>query len=209
MPTAEAHIPTERASRYLVQFCRHAGRMGHSLHRRPRAHEDGDAHTPPEVRHAEWSDTQGIVILNWGQCTLRATPDRLTLHAEGATPEDLQRMRDLIARRLETIGRRDRLTVAWQGPDTSESGDPRPAGQSPTADNAATRRGHVAGGWSLKAAGVVVVLFVVAHLVIGGSVLAATRWLGWGAGVVAVAFVVVKVVGLGGLAARHGHRRRR
>lgn len=206
MLTAEAHIPTERASRYLVQFCQHASRMGQHLRHRPRAHEDGDAHTPPEVRHAEWSDTQGLIILNWGRCTLRATPDELTLHAEAATAEDLQRMRDLIAKRLETIGRRDRLTVAWQGPDAD---DPRPAGQTSTADSTATRRGHLAGGWSLKAVSVVVVLFVAAHLVIGGSMLAASRWLGWGAGAIAVAFVVVKVVGLGGLAAPHGHRRGR
>ncbi|KUL47006.1 hypothetical protein ADL12_00760 [Streptomyces regalis] len=29
MPNAEARVVTDRASRYLVQLCRHAGRMGH------------------------------------------------------------------------------------------------------------------------------------------------------------------------------------
>lgn len=32
MPTLEARIETERASRYLVQFCRHAAAIGGSGH---------------------------------------------------------------------------------------------------------------------------------------------------------------------------------
>lgn len=51
MLTAEAHIETERAGRYLVQLCRHVSRIPtHS----------GDAQTRREVQpFVEWSDTHG------------------------------------------------------------------------------------------------------------------------------------------------------
>lgn len=84
MPTAEARVETERASRYLVQLCRHATRMGPHLRHRRRAHDGEDMQAPPEVRHVEWSDTYGLVALSWGQWTMYASPDALTLRAEAA-----------------------------------------------------------------------------------------------------------------------------
>lgn len=116
MPTAEARIETERASRYLVQLCKHTSQMSRYLHPRPRARGGGDTHAPPEVQHVECSDTHGIVRLNLGQWTGRATPDALTLRAEATDEKDLQRIQDLLAGRLEKIGRRDHLTVTWQRP---------------------------------------------------------------------------------------------
>jgi len=83
MPTAEAQIHTPRASRYLAQLCRHASQMGRPMRHRLRTHDRGDA--PPEVQHVEWSDTYGIVSLTWGQWTMQATPDTLTLRAEPPT----------------------------------------------------------------------------------------------------------------------------
>lgn len=135
MLSAEAHVETERASRYLIQLCRHARQMGQHRPDRPHTHDGTDTQTPPEVRHVECSDTYGIVSLSVGQWTMQATPDTLTLHAKATIEENLQRIQDLLARRLETIGRRDHLTVNWERlepaavhepgePDSAD--DPRP-----------------------------------------------------------------------------------
>jgi len=58
MLTAEARVPTDRATRYLDQFCRHASHMGQPQDHRPRPHSGGDD-APPEVSHIAWSDTLG------------------------------------------------------------------------------------------------------------------------------------------------------
>jgi hypothetical protein len=116
MLTAEALVETEHPSRYLVQLCRHLSEMGQHLRHRPRTRDGG--HAPPEVQHVEWSETQGIVRLSWGQWTMQATADALTLRVEAADEESLRRIQDLVAGRLEGFGRRDHLTVNWQRPQT-------------------------------------------------------------------------------------------
>lgn len=111
MLTAKATVQTEHPSRYLVQLCTHASKLGGHLRHRPRSHSGGDQ--PPEVRHAEWSDTDGTVTLNWGQWTVHAADGVLTMRAEADSEENLRRIQDLVTARLETIGRRDHLTVSW------------------------------------------------------------------------------------------------
>jgi len=111
MLTAEARIKTGQADRYLIQLCRHANSINHKiLH--PRA---GKAHVRPDV-HAECSGTDGTLTFSWGRCTLHAGPDTLTVRAEAASEENLQRIQDLIARNLERFGRREHLMVHWQRP---------------------------------------------------------------------------------------------
>jgi hypothetical protein len=118
MPAAEAHVTTDRASRYLVQLCRHASQMGR--HRGIGQHlpipprSTGRGGGPPEIRHADWSDTYGTVTLASGRWTVRATGNTLTLRAESDSEDHLRRIQDLLAARLEKIGRRDHLTVTWQ-----------------------------------------------------------------------------------------------
>ncbi len=112
MLATEATVDTEHSSRYLVQLCKHASKMSGHLRHRPRSHADGAL--PPEMRHAEWSDTHGKITLNWGQWTMRATPGTLIMRAEADSEENLRRIQDLAAARLEKIGRRDHLTVNWQ-----------------------------------------------------------------------------------------------
>ena len=209
MLTAEARVETERASRYLDQLCRHAQQMGRHPHYRPRAHGDGDTHRPPEVHHVAWSDTGGTVRLSLGQWTLRATPDALVLHVEAANEEDLRRMRDLIAARVEEIARRDHLAVAWRQPEelsalpgTGDQAD-APHPKEHRHASGTTRR------WTVRAGIGVVALLAVAHLVLGGSVLAASQWLGWGAGAVVAAVVLVKVIGMGGFVSHRSRRRTR
>ncbi|HEV8559955.1 MAG TPA: DUF2218 domain-containing protein [Actinophytocola sp.] len=200
MPTAEAEVRTDRPSRYLVQLCRHASQMGRHRITRVPAHLSGD----PEARHdipahidAEWSDTQGVVSVDGGRCTLRATPDTLILRAEADTEEKLQRMQDLITRNLTRFSRRDPLTVNWHRESTAGgAADPTTA----PVRKLTTRHGHRR-TIVLLAAGV---LAIAAHVVLGGAVLAAPSWTSLAADVVLVIVVVkVAVIGIGYLAHRH------
>jgi hypothetical protein len=106
--TAEAEIRTAHPGRYLVQFCRHAehltGRAAH-LHARGQG---------PEPRQIEWSDTEGLLVLGWGRCVLRAATDTLVVRAEAADTDSLRRIQDLVTRRLESFGRREGLAVRWR-----------------------------------------------------------------------------------------------
>src|SRR5689334_22412891 len=124
MPTAEALLTTDRASRYLVQLCRHLGRMSHPTdpvhlthathptHRTPGGHGEGG--TPPPAPHVDHTDTHGTVRFPDGQWTLDATADTLTLRVDAADEDALRRLQDAIAARIEKIGRRDGLQVRWQ-----------------------------------------------------------------------------------------------
>lgn len=209
MLTAEAHIETERPSRYLVQLCRHFNNKGRHLGHRPRAHQGGDAQALREMQavaaqaHVEWSDTHGSVSLPWGQCIMQATPNVLTLRIEAADEENLRRLQDLLAGHVERFGRRDRLKANWQRleastlpPDEVMSTTPVPEG------GLAKRRRHV-GTIGLVA---VVVLVIAVHLGLGGALLANWRWTGWAVGIV-LAVVLVKAIvltSLGRFAIRRG-----
>lgn len=111
MPSAEAHVQTSSADRYLARLCQHAGKMGRSQRHRPRNH--GRSAGPPEVLHAECSETEGSIVLSWGRCALQAGPRSLTLRADAADEESLTRIQDMIAGRLEKFGRRENLRVTW------------------------------------------------------------------------------------------------
>lgn len=111
MPTAQAEIRTDRASRYLTQLSRHGSHMGSGVIHRPRGHNGDDAR--PQVRNAEWTDTDGVIEFGWGRCILRATETALVLRAEADDEAHLDQIKTGIAARLSRIGRRDRLTVTW------------------------------------------------------------------------------------------------
>jgi hypothetical protein len=113
MLTAEARIQTSQPSRYLIQLCRHASSINHKILRHA-----GRAQARPEIQHVEWSDSHGTLDLGWGRCTLHAEPGALTVRAEAASEETLQRLQDLIARNLERFGRREQLKVSWERPGT-------------------------------------------------------------------------------------------
>lgn len=118
MPTAEARVSTERASRYLAQLCQHVTSVSASAHataRRRRRHAPGGAAphagTPPR---AECTETYGTISFPGGTITLQATPDALILRVCAATRQDLERAQELIGGVLARSGRRDKLAVAWQ-----------------------------------------------------------------------------------------------
>jgi cytochrome P450 len=111
MITATARVPTDRASRYLAQLCRHAGRLSHLTRHEPHGHPPADA--PLESR-AEASGSAGSIDFSWGRCTLQATDDSLIIRAEAGRHEQLDRIKEAVAARLQRIGRRDGLAVIWQ-----------------------------------------------------------------------------------------------
>src|SRR5271170_645701 len=124
MPASYAHVPTDSASRYLTQLCRHGGLMNRIVRHRPpghgHKHEDGSS---PPIATAVSSGAAGIIDFGWGRCTLQATIDTLTLHAEADDPGHLRQIQDGVTARLRRIGRRDQLTVTWTqatepGPET-------------------------------------------------------------------------------------------
>jgi hypothetical protein len=194
MPSAEARIPTDRASRYLVQLCQHTSQLRRRKHFSPIDH--GDARTPPEVRHVEWSDNDGTVRFPDGKWTLRATSSTLTLQVEADDEDTLQRLVNGVTRRVETIGRRDQIRVAWQRPGTPTH---QPAGTLVALDTGIGKRrrsgrlsrtttiGIVAGG----------ILVLVVHIGLGGTALATTRWVGWTTNVI-LAVILLKILAVAG-----------
>lgn len=205
MPIAEARVPTERASRYLVQLCRHADQMRRMRHQPPsRSVADAAA---PGVDHVDYSDTVGTVRFADGQLHMRASADTLTLLVEAADDDVLRRLQDGITARLNKIGRRDQLTTTWHGMETpvppvnTHSTDP--ATEQGTRKRRWPRRltvmGLVAGG----------ALIVALHLGIGGAAVAAAPWTEWVGGgllviILAKLIFVASHVILGRFAFRRG-----
>ncbi|WP_351237704.1 DUF2218 domain-containing protein, partial [Streptomyces sp. NPDC002133] len=132
MLIAEAHVRTDRPSRYLAQLCKRPGQMGEHIRHRSRRHHDGK--TPPQIQHVEWSDTHGTIDVGSGRCTLQAGPDSLTLRVEATDQDSLQRIQHLIAGRLQKIGKRDALQVTWQQAEAADHQPDDPATAAPAAE---------------------------------------------------------------------------
>lgn len=116
MPTAEARVTTPRADRYLTQLTEHLGQMKHGLAQRTqgRGSHPGERGVPPSVKSVDRAGDHARIVFDWGTCSLFAPPNELVVQLQAADAQALARGRDLIQRRLETIGRRDGLTVAWK-----------------------------------------------------------------------------------------------
>ncbi|WP_406118496.1 DUF2218 domain-containing protein [Streptomyces sp. NBC_00989] len=193
MLTAEAHIPTDRPGRYLVQLCKHFANKGRHLTHRPRTH------TLPELRpdqiQVEWTDSDGTLRLPWGQCTLHAAPGTLRVRIEADDQENLERLQDLVSTHIGRFSRRDPLRVEWQS-----------SGASVDAPGRATTPPHQLHGGRTRFVVIgVAVVAVALHLALGGTVLAHTSWTGRVVGFL-VTVVAVKMT-LVGLALRR-HRSR-
>ncbi|WP_255945290.1 DUF2218 domain-containing protein [Streptomyces odontomachi] len=204
MLSAEARVATDRPSRYLVQLCRHIDHMRGQLHREAPAHGDGDAAFT--VRQAEWADDQGLVDFGWGRCIMRAGPGELVLHVEADDEDGLRRIQEGIARRLETIGRRDAVQVHWQQADDGRQAHTPPAlprdAAASTPEGRTTRHRPRLGAVGLAA---VVVLALSVHLGLLEALLGQARWAGWAADVVVV-LVVVKILVVGRFAVLRSRR---
>jgi hypothetical protein len=197
MLTAEAHVKTDQPSRYLIQLCKHASGMGSHLSHTPRLHADGQA--PPRVEQVEWSDTDGIVRLNFGQWTMQAASGALTIRATADDEEKLRRIQAFVTGRLEKVGRRDSLTVSWHQP--ADAGDQH--GQAvgilgtPVAEAKPSHRRKIL---------TYVILGVVGVVALGGAMRAISRLPAW-VGALILAVVILKFVAII-LGRRAWHRRR-
>lgn len=103
MPTAITRIPTDRAGRYLAQLVQHLSQIG--------SHPRHGASS--QVRRVDRSDSHGIIEFAAGTCTLHAGADELIIELAAVDAPALEQLQRLLAARLETIGRRDNLTVTW------------------------------------------------------------------------------------------------
>lgn len=196
MTIAEAHIPTDRAGRYLAQLCRHLSQLTGARHQPPAGHGDGRR---PKVEQVEYSETSGTLRFDKGVCMLRATPDALELHLEADDEAALLQLQGGIAGRIEKIGRRDGLVVTWTRPPAA--GEPHLGHHSVGASGARNHQ-HRSRGTTIGLAAVIVVL-VAAHVGLLGAAVAKSAWAGWSLNVV-LAIIGLKVALVAGhFALRH------
>jgi hypothetical protein len=114
MSSAEARIDTDRASRYLVQLCKHAAAMGSGGHR-ARMHPGASSAAREVQVRAEWSDTRGrLTFTPWGECTLTADAAALRLRIDARDDTGLRNIRDILTADVRRVGRRDNLTLTWR-----------------------------------------------------------------------------------------------
>ncbi|WP_345430450.1 DUF2218 domain-containing protein [Actinoallomurus vinaceus] len=179
MLTSETALHIDRPSRYLVQLCRHAEAMGKTGGgHRPCPHAATAALARGDLRvHAEYSDTHGVITIDpWGQATLDATDDTLTLRVDAADEEALHQIQAIVTRDLERFGRRSRISVTWPPPRTS-IGDPATvdstAEASTEAATAARRRYR-----NTILLTLVIVVAVAVHLGLGAAIMGKSRWAG-------------------------------
>lgn len=188
MTILQAQIETERAGRYLVQFCKHATAMG-SGHI-SRMHPHGPM-ARREVRvTAEWSDTSGTVTFApWGECTLTVEAGTLTIRIDAPDEEGLAQIRDVVTRDFERFSRREPVTVTWQRQETP--------GVAPFRHTAAMtskpRRGFSRSNLqTILVAPLAMLLVISLHIGVAGTVVAESRWTAAAVNIV-VALLVLKI----------------
>lgn len=193
MPSADAQISTERASRYLRQLGQHLGQLSRIRHAVPTGHR---GQPPPPVQRVELTDACATIHFRNGICTMRAAPHTLTVRIDADDQDALRQLQDGVAHRLETIGRREHLTVDWRhpatGPELPSRDRVRAVAEAPAAAGTdpvrAARR--LAQPLVLTAAAV---LALVAHAGLLGGALAASPWMTWGSTII-LAILAVKIV---------------
>ncbi|MCX4091682.1 DUF2218 domain-containing protein [Nocardia sp. alder85J] len=123
MPVLHARIATDRAARYLAQFCRHATAMGDGRGHRIRRHGGAGAR-PAAVRVTEFGDTRGVVEFEpWGRAEFTAEPALLSIRLDAADAAAAARLCAVIGDDLRRFGR---LDVEWVAAEPeSAPGDPR------------------------------------------------------------------------------------
>lgn len=187
MPTAQTRVVTDRASRYLVQFCKHAAAMGAGDGHSPRVHMHGGLQRGEVTVTADWSDTHGVVTLTpWGRCTLDAEGDVLTVNIDADTSDGVRQIREIVTRDLQRFSSRQPLTVSWQPPPDEPA--PAPSKRRPR--------------WQVLILAVTIAVSIAAHLVLAGTV--AAHWATLATTVIVLAIAVK--VGLVLVLRAHGRR---
>ncbi|GAB3671746.1 DUF2218 domain-containing protein [Saccharopolyspora sp. ID03-671] len=195
MLIAEARVPTDRASRYLVQLCRHIDHMRRMRHQPPTHH--GGGLMPPGVDHVDYSDTYGSVRFAEGRCTLEAAEGILTLRVQAADEAILRRLQDGIGARLEKIGRRNQLVVTWQRLPTSTTPSGEEAPGAASAPDSTAGKNRWCGRLGTLALVVGGALVIAVHLGLFGPAVSAAAWAGWTSNAI-VAIILIKAVFVAG-----------
>jgi len=93
MPDAHAHtaVPTEQASKYLQQLCKH---FQHKV-------------------KASFDEEQGTLEFEAGRATLRAESSGLKIKIEAKDEAGLKSLEDVVARHLERFAFREKLDIVW------------------------------------------------------------------------------------------------
>lgn len=186
----QAELTTEQASRYLVQFCRHAAAMGGRGHQ-VRNHLHGGAEAPMHVT-AEWSTTQGVVLFGpSGRCTLAADNDSLRLEIAAADESELSRIREIVTRDFARFSHRAPMPLTWSQPDSPGTAYTI-GGDQPAPNRRKSRRRPVRTTLLVLAVLAVVGL----HLGLAGTLATRSPWTGMATNVL-LALVAVKVAVIG------------
>ncbi len=88
---SHASIPTEHASKYLQQLCKHFA------HKRP----------------VTFDEHRGQISLMSGDCYLQAEDAALAVRVEAEDAENLPQLEDVVVRHLVRFAFRDELQVDW------------------------------------------------------------------------------------------------
>ena len=90
---SRAEVATDKPVAYMRQLCKH---FGHKV-------------------DASFGDDTGYIQFDFGRCDLHANNGTLTLDVSAPDADGHERMERVIGSHLERFGRRDELSVAWQG----------------------------------------------------------------------------------------------
>lgn len=91
MPRSSAVVQTDKASRYLVQLCKH---FSHKV-------------------HAEWTETDAYVDFKFGTCQITATSQAISFQATAPDSTGHGRVQYVVTDHLERFGARQGLKVTW------------------------------------------------------------------------------------------------
>jgi hypothetical protein len=91
--TSQAQVATDKPVPYMRQLCKH---FGHKT-------------------DAAFGDDSGYIQFEFGRAELRAREGKLELAVSAADAESHERVEHVIGSHLERFGKRDGLSVAWNG----------------------------------------------------------------------------------------------
>ena len=140
MQIVQTRIPTNNATRYLTQVCRHAsaisgggaGGVGGHMRLMRHARHSGAAEEHGSITiTVEQSDTAAVIRFEpYGRCVIEATGTELVVRIEATDAERLERFQGIIGGDLTRFGRREKLAVTWQrvAEDEQIEGTGRPGG---------------------------------------------------------------------------------
>ena len=92
MATSVAHVPTQSASRYLQQLCKH---WGHKF-------------------TVEFDAQHGRIDLPMGPLVMDASPDVLIVTLESADPAAFDRFESVVAEHVQRFAFREALAFDWR-----------------------------------------------------------------------------------------------